>query len=129
MFKVTIKEATRDLNAIEKMRINHYSDGEKIHDGIQLEARAVAFCEVENDDANNKFYEVTVVLTDSGTYYSSSPVFKDNMQRILDELKDIGVTWDTLIVTVGSKASKKYPDRRCIVPQFVNALVDGFERA
>lgn len=127
MFEVTIKESSKKLNAIDTMRVKRYSNGEKIRPGMKMEITSFVECSVHNDDARNKDYDVMVVLTPDETYYTSSPVFMNNMKEIVRDLKDSGIGYDSIIIKVGTKPSKNFPDRDCLLPQFVNITAKGFE--
>lgn len=127
MFEVTIKESSKKLNAIDTMRVKRYSNGEKIRPGMKMEIASFVECSVHNDDARNKDYDVMVVLTPDETYYTSSPVFMSNMKEIVRDLESSGITYDSIIIRVGTKPSKNFPDRECLLPQFVNVKAKGFE--
>ena len=129
MFEVKIVETSRNLNAIETMRVKRYSNGEKVRPDMLIEVTAYALCNVHNDESRNKDYDVLVLLTDEGVYYTSSPVFIDNMGEIKRDLDESGMSYDAIISKVGTKPSKNYPDRNCLLPQFVDLKVNGFERA
>lgn len=127
MFEVKIKESSKKLNAIDTMRVKRYSNGEKIKPGMKMEITNFVECSVHNDDARNKDYDVMVVLTPDETYYTSSPVFTNNMKEIVRDLKTSGITYDLILIKVGTKPSKNFPDRNCLLPQFVNVKTKDFE--
>lgn len=127
MFEVTIKESSKKLNAIDTMRVKRYSNGEKIRPGMKMEIIGFVECSVHNDEARNKDYDVMILLTPDETYYTSSPVFKNNMKEIARDLEASGITYDSIVIKVGTKPSKNFPDRECLLPQFVNVKAKGFE--
>ena len=127
MFEVTIETSIKRVSAIDIMRVKRYTNGEKIRPGMKLEITNFVECSVHNDEARNKDYDVLVVLTPDEIYYTSSPVFMNNMKEIVMDLDLSGITYDSIIIKVGTKPSKNFPDRECLLPQFVNVTAKGFE--
>ena len=128
-FTVRVVNSNRELTLEENLLVKHYTDGEKLKDGVILDIDFFAVCDVHNEYAENADYTITVIGTPDGVCYTSSEAFTSNMIDIYDEVaeiiaskKDVHMDDVILRVKVNSKKSKKNGARAFLTPSLIKLL-------
>lgn len=119
-YTTAIIETSRQLKAIERVRIKDISNSLKLNSVIDTESLTIDFdyyvkLQVHNESADNTDYEVYVVADKNGTtYYTSSPSFMQSLYDVLEEME--GETgWGLEVYKVKSKNQANNPFIKCTV--------------
>lgn len=95
--KVSITDSwPRNLDIVQKIAFEQFMNGEKITEGgLLLDTTAYALLHVENEDAQNKEYDVACFVTDTGIFYTGSETIKETasniISRVIAEKKDVSM--------------------------------------
>ena len=115
-FSVTIKEASKELSAIERIKLKDLTDAKNINNLVDSEGEQLidvdmfALLEVHNERSDDKDYEqFLIVAKDGSKYYTGSGSFIEAFYNIYDELKQEGIE-DYTIKCYGVE-SKNYKGR------------------
>lgn len=114
MYKATIRETSRELTAIEKIKIKDVNDALQIVDALDTGEFVVkpvmyAIIDIENDRSNDKNYTKFVFVTEDGTkYITGSESFINNFLGIWQELVDANVLEEDWAIKIFKKPSKNY---------------------
>ncbi len=97
-FTVTIKEASKDLTAVERIKLKDLTDAKNINtlvdeEGAQfIDVELFALLDVHNERSDDKDYEqFLIVAKDGSKYYTGSRSFIEAFYNIYDELKQEGI--------------------------------------
>ena len=114
MYKATIREASKELSAIEKIKIKDVNDALQVVDALAMGEFVVkpvmyAIIDIENDRSNDKNYTKFVFVTEDGTkYITGSESFINNFLGIWQELADANALEEDWAIKIFKKPSKNY---------------------
>lgn len=104
MYKSTVVRSNRDLTAREKIAYKDGSQAVSLFDvvptegDILLDIDTLVLLHVENDNSENKEYDILLIQTKDGEIYStSSDSFINSVWDIYDELADMGDDGDVTL--------------------------------
>ena len=103
-YKVTISTCSKELSAIEKIKLNDLSDATKLDAVTKTEGDLIinpayyAVVDVHNEKSDDKDYKNYVIVDKNGTkYYTGSQSFWSAFTNIMDELASAGVEEDVML--------------------------------
>lgn len=112
MFKVTIREASKEMTARERIKFKDISNTESLDklvtpgNGIEIKPVAFAILDVENDRADEGSYVKYIIEDNNGILYSTgSDSFFNTFYLIHSEMQESGEDYTLLIM---KKESKNY---------------------
>lgn len=111
-YSVKVKEANRELTAIERLKIKDASNAIKLDEALNAGPIVIAptlwaVLDVHNEKSDNKDYEMFVVVADDGTkYVTGSASFWNSFIDIVSELTGEVDAFNISIYKVDSKNYK-----------------------
>lgn len=100
-YKVTISYCSKELSAVEKIKLKDLSDATKLdavtktEDNLLINPAYYAIVDVHNEKSEDKDYKNYVIVDKNGTkYYTGSQSFWSSFTNIMDELTSAGVDED-----------------------------------
>ena len=97
-YKVTINYCSKELSAVEKIKVKDLSDCVKLDAVTKTEGQILidpafyAVVDVHNEKSDDKDYKNYIIVDKNGTkYYTGSESFWSSFTNIMDELSDAGV--------------------------------------
>lgn len=112
-YKVTIKNSTKELTGKEKVAIKDITDAVKLDSLVTPDTTAeiypdyTAVLEVHNENADNKDYNIFVIVDKDGEkYITSSESLISSFENIQEEMKDEDEEWGIKVYKVESKNFK-----------------------
>ena len=112
-YKVTIKNCSKELTGKEKVAIKDITDAIKLdsivtpNEAITIYPEFIATLEVHNENAENKDYQIFVIVDKDGKkYITSSESFISSYKNIEEEMEDEDEDWGVKVYKVESKNFK-----------------------
>lgn len=123
-YNVTIKEASRELTARERIAIKDTTDVERLDVGTKdgntviITPVAWAVLEVHNEKAKDDkdYYNYVIVDKDNTRYLTGSESFFTSFREIWDEMSETGEVFE---IKVYQRPSKNYRDKSFITCSIV----------
>lgn len=98
-YNITINECSRDLTAVERIKLKDLTDATNINSVVENEGTLIidvafyATVSIHNDYSDDKDYEHFVIVdTDGAKYYTGSQSFIESFMNIAAELATEGIT-------------------------------------
>lgn len=121
-YSVQIIEVSKDIRAIEKIRLKDLSLSMKINDMVKAESVVIepdyyASLHIINENSENKEYDVFVIVDKEGQHYhTGSRSFHQSFIDIAEELKgEPDLRWGIECYSVPSKDPKNNNFLKCSV--------------
>ena len=112
-YKVTIKEASKELTARERIMLKDTGNAIKLDEAATAETplvitpEAYAVLNIHNEKSDNKDYENYIIIDASGTkYVTGSPSFWVSFKEIFDEMANEAAPYSIAVYKLESKNYK-----------------------
>lgn len=111
-YTVAIKEASRDLSTIERVKLKETTNAVKLDEAcngspLVIEPAGYVVLAIHNDKSDEKDYEQYIVEGRDGTkYLTGSPSFWDSFMDIWEELREESEPWRLEVFKLDSKNYK-----------------------
>lgn len=122
-YKVTVREASKELTAKERIMIKDTSNALRLDNSINpgetlvINPMYYAVLDVHNDKSENKDYTVLVIVdTDGKKYSTGSPSFLNAYKDIAEEMEGAEESWS---IEVYKMESKNYTGRHFLTCSIV----------